>query len=523
MRQMEPLEVRSHWRTRREIALIDLREEAYFATGHPLFATSIPLGRIELEVPDRIPRRTTTIVLYHGRSEALRHAAALLARAGYEDVYELRGGLEAWTEAGLEMFQDVNSPSKAFGELVEARRHTPMIDADELHRLIAAGAPLTILDARRFDEYATMSIPTAMSAPGAELVLKAATIARGDGIRIIVNCAGRTRSIIGAQSLVNAGYGPDVAALRNGTIGWKLAGLSLASGANEHAPAADGEDLASAQKRARDVAYRAGVGHIGPSDLNMFLADPTRTAYCFDVRAPDEFDEGHVAGFRNAPGGQLVQETDVFAPVRGARIILQDPLGLRADMSASWLAQMGWDVFVLERPPEMAQSEISAEPGYFTVPDVERIDVAALAARIERGAVTIVDLSQSNNRQRGHIPGSFFAIRSMLETAVEKISADHDVILSSEDGRLAAYAAGDVKALRGTSPIVLAGGNSAWRAAGRPLETGLGKSLNDPVDRYRRPYEGADHPHTAMQAYLDWEFGLVAQLERDGSHGFFVI
>ncbi len=38
--------------------------------------------------------------------------------------------------------------------------------------------------------------------------------------------------------------------------------------------------------------------------------------------------------------------------------------------------------------------------------------------------------------------------------------------------------------------------------------------------RYRRPYEGTDAPAEAMQAYLDWEFGLVAQLARDGTHNF---
>ena len=41
--------------------------------------------------------------------------------------------------------------------------------------------------------------------------------------------------------------------------------------------------------------------------------------------------------------------------------------------------------------------------------------------------------------------------------------------------------------------------------------------------RYRRPYEGTDNQAAAMQAYLDWEYGLVDQLERDGTHGFFVI
>jgi len=45
----------------------------------------------------------------------------------------------------------------------------------------------------------------------------------------------------------------------------------------------------------------------------------------------------------------------------------------------------------------------------------------------------------------------------------------------------------------------------------------------DPSHRYRRPYEGTDVKESAMQAYLDWEYGLVEQLRRDATHGFFVI
>ena len=45
----------------------------------------------------------------------------------------------------------------------------------------------------------------------------------------------------------------------------------------------------------------------------------------------------------------------------------------------------------------------------------------------------------------------------------------------------------------------------------------------DRAHRYKRPYEGTDNAAAAMQAYLEWEFGLVAQLERDGTHGFIVI
>ena len=57
------------------------------------------------------------------------------------------------------------------------------------------------------------------------------------------------------------------------------------------------------------------------------------------------------------------------------------------------------------------------------------------------------------------------------------------------------------------------------------LEVGPPVTLPKPnaAHRYRRPYEGTDASPASMQAYLDWEFGLVEQLKRDGTHGFFVI
>ena len=44
---------------RTEIALIDVREEAIFAKGHPLFAVNLPLSRLETEVYARFPNRLT--------------------------------------------------------------------------------------------------------------------------------------------------------------------------------------------------------------------------------------------------------------------------------------------------------------------------------------------------------------------------------------------------------------------------------------------------------------------------------
>ena len=395
-----------------EIALIDVREEQEFAQGHPLFAAQIPLRRIDEEARWRIPRLDTPVVVYDNGEGLARKAAVRLEALGYTDVRELEGGLSGWHEAGYELFEDVNSYSKAFGELVEHRRHTPSLPAEEVQALIREKADIRILDARRYDEYNTMSIPTGTSVPGAELALRARTIAPDPDTTIIVNCAGRTRSIIGAQSLVNAGVPNKVYALRNGTIGWTLAGQELETGQTRAAPEVDAAAAQEARAHARDVAYRAGVKQIGWEELEALKADTARTLYLYDVRQPREYESGHLPGFRNAQGGQLVQETDHNAPVRGARIVVTDPTGVRADMTASWLAQLGWEVYVL--------------------------DVNWSATALERGP------------------------------------------------------------------------------DGAPNPRG-------PEGRYKRPYEGTDNKAAAMQAYLDWEYGLVAQLERDGTHGFFVI
>src|ERR1700742_617331 len=190
-----------------------------------------------------------------------------------------------------------------------------------------------------------MNIPGSIRVPRAELVLRAGKAAPDPETTIIVNCAGRTRSIIGAQSLINAGVANKVRALRNGTIGWTLAKQTLEHGSVRRGAIGAFE---GAEANARDVAYRAGVRRLGLQELAALEADARRTLYRFDVRDAEEYTAGHIAGFRHYPGGQLVQEVDIAAPVRGARIVLTDNLGIRADMTASWLSQMGWDAFVLD-------------------------------------------------------------------------------------------------------------------------------------------------------------------------------
>ena len=287
---------------------------------------------------------------------------------------------------------------------------------------------------------------------------------------------------------------------------------------------------AAAQADARAVAERAGVQRIAYAALESLEA-PGRTVYRFDVRTPEEFEGSHLAGFASAPGGQLVQETDHHVPVRGARIVLADDDGVRAPMTASWLAQLGWDVHVVDAIPASAWSERGAAPAvHAPVPAAQEVSPSELSAWLTAAppAVALIDVTTSANYVKKHIPGAWFAIRAQLAQALERIPAAPRYVLTCGSSLLARFAAQDLRALldaRGSDAEihVLAGGNAAWFAAGLPTEPGEQRIATPRTDRYRRPYEGTDAPAEAMQAYLDWEFGLVAQLRRDGTHHFNVI
>ena len=504
-----------------ELALIDLREELIFSQRHLLFARSVPLSRLELKIAALVPRHGTRIVLCDDGDGLVERAAEIMIRAGYTDVYALEGGVAAWADAGYELFSGVNVPSKAFGEFVEHACATPSISADELDRLIRDGTDMVVLDSRPFDEYQRVSIPTAVNVPGAELVLRVHDIAPSPDTLVVVNCAGRTRSIIGAQSLINAGVPNKVVALRNGTMGWNLAGLTCESGKTKRAPQVSDAGLAFAKPAAERVARRFGVTRIDRATLERWRGErDERTLYLFDVRDPAEYEAGHVAGAISAPGGQLVQATDQYVGTLGARIVLVDDAEVRAVMTASWLRQMGWkDVHVLaEAGIETARPAPIILGGALST-DL-RIGGAELVALMARHAATVVDLSLSRDYLKAHIPGSYFAIRSRLARALAKIPPGGTLVLTSDDGVLAALAAPEVFALPDHPVRYLEGGNAAWQAAGHPLTAADPKMADEAVDTWLKPYERPNDTAKAMNEYLAWEVDLLARIERDGTANF---
>ncbi|WP_017345339.1 rhodanese homology domain-containing protein [Pantoea sp. A4] len=510
---------------RQEIALVDVRDEALYAQGHPLFAVNIPLSKLELEWLDRIPRLDTAITLYDNGEGLAAAAASRVAALGYSNITLLQDDLAGWQAAGGELFIDVNSPSKAFGELVEHHNHTPSLPAEEVQALLQAKSDVVVLDARRFDEYQTMNIPGSLSVPGGELVLRVRDIAPSPETTVIVNCAGRTRSIIGTQSLVNAGVRNPVYALRNGTIGWTLAGQQLEHGQARRYVATSETAQRQAANAAAHVARQAGVLQATLAQLHAWQQEGNRTTYLFDVREADEYAAGHLPGSRHVPGGQLIQETDHYASVRGARIVLVDDDDVRANMAASWLAQLGWEVAVLT---SVSSSDFTATgPWKPQVPAQQASQLVTpqqLAEWLQAGNTQVLDFTTHANHLKSHIPGAAWLLRSTLQQQGQALLPEADrYVLTCGSSLLAGYAVEQVAALSGKPVFLLQGGNIAWREAALPTESGDNQLLSPAIDRYRRPYEGTDISPEVMQAYLDWEFGLVAQLDRDGTHGFNVL
>ncbi len=501
-----------------ELAILDAREEGEFGASHLFWAVPCPLSRAEIRAPALLPRRATRVVCVDDGRGLAERLAAFLEGIGCTDVAVLAGGTKAWEAAGYVLFSGVNVPSKAFGEWVEHHYGTESVDAPELKQWIDSGRDMVVLDSRTAEEFARMTIPTALSVPGGELAYRIGDLVPSPDTLVVVNCAGRTRSIMGAESLRRAGIPNKVVALRNGTMGWELAGLTCDRGRTDKFIPGTPQTAAEALRRAAAFTDASGVQVISPAELARFEMDPHRTLYVLDVRDPAEFRSGYRPGSRNAPGGQLVQATDTWIGVRGARIVLLCDTGVRARMSAAWLRQMGHpDVFVVDGGLNALRGSAPA-PAEAAQPAAAMIDVAGLAALLEQPGTVVVDLGRSIDYRDGHIPGALWGIRTRLSALRTTLAAARQVVVASPDGVLARLAVAELSGLTGAEIRVLDGGTAAWKSAGhRLVQDRTSPADEDCVDFYLRPYDRNSGIEEAMHAYLSWEIDLVHEIVRDGT------
>ena len=498
-----------------EIAVVDTRELGDWVRGHILRASPLPRSRLEIEARALLPRMGLRVVVIGTDNRRAHEAAHVLRRGGYRNIGIVDGGIEACRAAGIAIHEGMGTYEKAFGELVITELGTSKIAVQDFRDLRARGAEHAFVDCRPRPEYEALRVPGARSAPGMTLLKAIEQLDLDETTPVIVSCAGRTRSIIGAQTLRDAGIANPVMSLEDGAMGWKLAGGELDSGPeNEPQLTVGVEARGRAAERARRLAEARGIAMIDESDLASYRRDAGRCTYLFDVRTPSEFETGHRAGFRSVAGGQLLQELTQRVAVHGARIVLLDEDGVEAILTAHWLDQMGFEPCVLASGL-VGQHLVTDDAVELLVDPApsEPVSWHAIGPETEAGAV-VIDCSSSRTYRKGHMPGSVHCVRSELVAGLESVAPER-LIFTSDDGEVARLAAGDaVRA--GRSAAHLMGGNAAWRAAGQPWTDDSPSYLVEPNDIWAKPYETSTEDPDSMRRYLEWEVELLETVDLSG-------
>lgn len=505
-----------------EIALLDIREHGQYGEEHLFYVVSAPYSRLEAEAIRLVPNRNVRMVLVGHADDALCiKAQKRLSELGYKQIHILRGGVDAWKKAGYQVFAGVNLPSKTFGELAEHAFNTPRISAADLHKKIEDKEDIVILDGRPFSEFKKMSIPTAMCCPNGELPLRIDDIVKNPETTIVVNCAGRTRSIIGAQTLINLGLPNKILALENGTQGWYLADFKLDHGkTNKHPEHLDQTALQERQKRAQDLAKKHDVAFVDNATVEKWLKEKNRTTFLCDVRTPEEYKEGTIKGAQHTPGGQLVQATDQYVGIKGARLVLIDQEGVRAPAMASWLAMLGWDVavwkdaFVHNKPVKPNLDEMMQGDTKSNLVNADQI------SRMSQDGAVLIDLRPSMKYRESHIKQAIWTIRPELSTLKKEIEGK-DILLITEDKVVGELAKIDLQEMGSGKVSIHIALPDQWAQVGLVVEQTPNHPENKKcIDYLFFVHDRHDGNKEAAKQYLAWEINLLAQIDEQEKAAF---
>ena len=512
-----------------EFALLDVRERGHYAKGHLFLAVNTPLSTLELVMRRRVPRLSAPIILCDDGEELAERAAPVLERAGYCDVSVLDGVMGDCEAVGFQIFQGHYATTYALGLHIAAQARTPELSPQDLKTKLDAGEDLIVVDTRTFGECNTGCVPGALSVPMAELLYRVRDLAPNPETQVVVNCGAITRGVLGGQSLIEAGLANPVAVLSNGVRGWDLAGFALEQGSERSYPAVSETAKAWSGDAVNKLSLTGGVQFITPAELEGWRGQSDeRTLYLADVRSREEYDAGHIDGSVWIPGGEIVGCYEDHVATMNARFCLVDDNGARATLAASWLNRMGWpDVAVLVGG--LSQYPLVRECTPDDLPELDAIDVPTvtpsdLRARISKNQVLVIDVGGSTAYQTAHIPGAWWACRSKLPWLLENLPGAESYVLTSDDGRIARLAAGDLKSHTGVPVMKLSGGTAAWKAEGYETITGLTRILGDLEDVHPgysiRPGDDRATVIAAQRRMVEWHEGLLAKIEKDQTFSF---
>ncbi|MBP1934351.1 rhodanese-like domain-containing protein [Ammoniphilus resinae] len=506
IREILPDELEALLLSNEPYALLDIRERPAYNRGQILGSTNVPRYELEFRIPQLVPIQSTEIILYDDEGERAPLAAKSLEENGYSHTKVLKGGLNAWEKAGKPLVKGVNVPSKTFGEVVASQHSINQIAPAELHDQLKRGEAFIGIEVRPPEEVGhSGSIPGFINIQGVELPLVANDLAK-QGKKIVVTCAGRTRGIIAATTLKMMGI--DVLDLHNGTMGWVLSGFELES-MIPAGPKPSVESKESAHNFAAQLVKDHGIRHLSVERLREMQQEESYL-YVFDVRTKEEYESGHIPGTVSLPGGQAIQCADDFIAVRNSTIVFVCEDQVRSTLTAYWYLKMGFkNVYVLESGMGPWQ-ESDLEKGVPTVVPIglqkaagKIIKVDAATLRNERSNRKIIYVGNSRDFKNGHIPGSVWLLRSLLEEKIGEIAITEDpIVLTCKDGNQAIFAAATLMELGYKRVQALEGGTDAWRSAGFALEKGSSGIIGEADDILPRSHERS---RQQMIDYLNWE------------------
>jgi rhodanese-related sulfurtransferase len=215
----------------------------------------------------------------------------------------------------------------------------------------------------------------------------------------------------------------------------------------------------------------------------MMRRGADQTIYFINVRNREEYQQGHIPGFRWFPGGQAVQRSDEVAVVKNTSIVFTCDGKVRGTVTASWYRQMGHEeVYVVDGgTTAWAKAGLPLEKGlaeqtpFGLAQARERVKlVSPQELQASSPSVTIfVDTSQ--DFIRGHIPGSRWVPRAWLEHQISDFAPDKSatVAVTCNDGQSSTLAGATLTDLGYQKVLVLEGGMAAWQQAGLSVEQGL--------------------------------------------------
>lgn len=489
-----------------QLTILDLRTPAERAEGHIAVSAGLPYHDLEQRIAHLVPDPATRIVLVSDPEE---RGVALVERLGYTDVSVLDNGIDGWKAAGGRVYTGTNVRSKTLGEWIEHTYATPTVESATVAAWQAAGEKVVILDTRTPAEYLHHHIPGGYNTGGgAEVTYRAHQVIDDPATKVVVNCQGRTRGIVGAQSLINTPLQNPVYSLYNGTPAWEWAGQPIESGPGPAIPAPD-EVGAELREWALETLNRSEATVLAPAEAQAHLDNATTTTYVLDVRSREEYLDGHFAAALAAPGGQLVQATDDYIAVRRSRVVLIDSGDfVRAANTAQWLHYLHdgpLHVVAYDATSQLVRADRVTVP----LPADRRVTWDDVTAWRAAEPVRLVDVRESGRYRSAHVAGSVHGRREHLP----ELAADCGRVVLIGDADFAAeHLAADLP-----NAWVLDGGIDS---VSEELVSDAGEYAGPVVDRTGPPSERGPERDAWYTEYFEWELALLRESEGDSFFDF---